>query len=160
VGQVVHLRVEDNMIALGDLSPIDSVRGQLQAQIGSFLQGRARLDRLMKVQNLQVQGQAQGLYAVQAALEDRFQNEITPKLQKISTGTWDTSDVLTLGGFTGLVVKQLNDVGSLEKAAGISGPLGSGLDIDITTIILGGVIVLGLGLMGGGYLSGRSQSGS
>jgi hypothetical protein len=113
----------------------------------------------MNLQDLRIQGQAQGLYAVQTMLEDRFQNEITPKLQKVSTGTWDTSDVLTLGGFTALIVKQLNDVGSLERQAGVSG-MPSGFGIDMTTVILGAVIVLGLGLMGGGYLSGRSQSSS
>jgi hypothetical protein len=136
------------MIALGELNPIDSVRARLQEQIGNFLQGRAKLNRLMSNQSLQIQGQAQGLYAVQTALETRLQNEITPILQKVSSGIYDASDILTLGGFTVNIVQQINRVGSLEKQAGVSG-MSSGFDFDMGTIALGGIIILGLGLMSG-----------
>jgi hypothetical protein len=146
------------MIALGDLNPVDSVRAELQNQIGNFLQGRTRLNRLMGVPNLQVQGQAQGLYAVQTALETRLQDEITPKLQAISTGVWTTSDVISLGGFTAQLVKQINDVGSLERQAGISGAVPSGFGFDLSTIVIGGIVILGLGIMSGVFFSGRSQT--
>ena len=148
------------MIALGALNPIESARAQLQEQIGNFLQGRARLNRLMNVSNLSIQGQAQGLYAVQTALETRLQDEITPKVQKISTGIYDSSDLITLTGFTYSIIRQIRDVGSLERQAGISGPIGSGLGMDMSTIALGGVIVLGLGILSGIFFGGRSQSSS
>jgi hypothetical protein len=143
------------MIALGELSPIDSARARLQEQIGNFLQGRARLDRLMNSPSLVIKGQAQGLYAVQTALENRLQNEITPIIQKVSTGVWDASDIIPITGFTMSIVKQLNDVGNLERAAGISGPVGSGFGFDITTALLGAGIILGLGLMGGVFFGRR-----
>lgn len=136
------------MIALGELNPIDSVRARLQEQIGNFLQGRARLNRLMSDPRLQVQGQAQGLYAVQTVLETRLQNEITPIIQKVSSGIYDSSDILTLGGFTMNIVRQINDVGNLERQAGVSG-MPSGFGFDISTVALGGIIILGLGLMSG-----------
>jgi hypothetical protein len=144
------------MIALGDLNPIDSVRAQLQEQIGNFLQGRARLNRLMNNPSLQIKGQAQGLYAVQISLETRLQNEITPKIQKINSGVWDASDAITLSGFTYLIVKQIGDVGKLEKQAGVSYQP-SGFDFDMSTVALGGIIVLGLGIMSGIFF-GKRQS--
>ena len=145
------------MIALGTLSPIDTARAQLQEQIGNFLQGRARLNRLMNNQSLQIQGQAQGLYAVQTALETRLQNEITPIIQKANAGIYDGSDLFTLGGFTYLLIKQINDVGKLEKQAGISGPVASGFDFDMSTLAIGGIMLIGIGLMSG-VLFGRRQS--
>ena len=148
------------MIALGALNPVESARARLQEQIGNFLQGRARLNRLMNVSNLLIQGQAQGLYAVQTALETRLQDEITPKVQKISTGIYDSSDLIMLTGFTYNIIRQIRDVGSLERQAGISGPIGSGLGMDMSTIALGGVIVLGLGILSGIFFGGRSQSSS
>jgi hypothetical protein len=144
------------MIALGDLSPIDSARAKLQEQIGNFLQGRARLDRLMSNPSLTVQGQARGLYAVQTNLEDRLQNEITPKLQAISSGVWSVSDLLVIGGFTGQIIKQINDVGKLERAAGVSG-MPSGFNFDISTVIPIGVILLALGMMGGMFFGRRKE---
>ena len=137
------------MIALGALNPIDSVRAQLQEQIGNFLQGRARLNRLMNNQSLQIKGQAQGLYAVQTVLETRLQDEITPKIQKINAGVYDASDGLALAWFTRDVMKQMNDVGKLEKQAGISGPVASGFDFDMSTLAIGGIMLIGIGLMSG-----------
>jgi hypothetical protein len=136
------------MVALGELNPIDSVRARLQEQIGNFLQGRAKLNRLMNNPNLQIKGQAQGLYAVQTALETRLQDEITPKIQAISTGVWSASDILTLGGFTAQIMRQINDVGKLERVGGgaSSGIMG---DIDMSTIALGGIILVGVGIMSG-----------
>ena len=142
------------MIGLGDLSPIDTVRAQLQEQIGNFLQGRARLNRLMSNQSLTIQGQAQGLYAVQTDLENRLQNEITPKLQAISSGVWSASDLITIGGFTALIIKQINDVGNLERVAGVSG-MPSGFNFDISTVVPIGVILLALGMMGGVFFGRR-----
>jgi hypothetical protein len=136
------------MLAQGFLSPIETARARLQEQIGNFLQGRARLNRLMSNPSLQIKGQAQGLYAVQTALETRLQNEITPILQKVSSGIYDASDILTLGGFTVNIVRQINDVGNLERQAGVSG-MSSGFDIDMITVAVGGIIVLGLGLLSG-----------
>jgi hypothetical protein len=142
------------MIALGELNPIDSARARLQEQIGNFLQGRARLNRLMNNPSLSIKGQAQGLYVIQTALETRLQNEITPKLQAISTGVWDASDILTLGGFTYNIVKQINDVGNLEKQAG--GSPAPYIDTSMVGILaLGGLAVLGLGLMGGVFFGRR-----
>ena len=136
------------MVALGDLNPIDSVRARLQEQIGNFLQGRARLNRLMSNPSLQIKGQAQGLYAVQSALETRLQDEITPILQKVGSGIYDASDILTLGGFTMNIVQQIGNVGKLERQAGVSG-VPSGFDFDMTTVAIGGVILVGLGIMSG-----------
>lgn len=147
------------MLAQGFLNPIESARARLQEQIGNFLQGRAKLNRLMSNPSLQVKGQAQGLYVVQTALETRLQNEITPKLQAISAGVWTASDILTLGGFTVNIVKQINDVGNLERQAGISGPANSGMfDMNTSTIAIGGIIVLGLGIMSGVLFGRRSQT--
>jgi len=143
------------MLAQGFVSPIDSARAELQNQIGNFLQGRARLSRLMSNKSLTVQGQAQGLYAVQTVLETRLQNEITPKLQAISSGVWTASDLLDIGGFTGLIVKQINDVGKLERAAGVTG-MPSGFDFDMGTVVLGGGILLALGMMSGVFFGRRT----
>ena len=137
------------------LSPIDTVRAKLQEQIGNFLQGRARLNRLKSNPSLAVQSSANGLYAVQIELENKLQNEITPKLQAISSGVWSASDLLAIGGFTGLIVKQINDVGKLEKVAGISGPVASGFGFDMQTVALGGGILLALGMMGGVFFGRR-----
>jgi hypothetical protein len=146
------------MIALGELNPIDSVRARLQEQIGNFLQGRAKLNRLMSNPSLQVKGQAQGLYAVQTALETRLQDEITPKIQAISTGVWSASDILTLGGFTAQILRQINDVNKLERQVGGSVPFGIMGDIDMSTIALGGVILVGVGILSGMLFGGRSTT--
>jgi hypothetical protein len=144
------------MVALGQLSPIDSARARLQEQIANFLAARAKLSRLMNNPSLTIKGQAQGLYVVQTALENRLQNEIAPKLQAISSGVWDASDILTLGGFTFNIVQQINNVGKLERQAGGSG-VSSGFDFDMTTIVMGAGIILGLGLMSGVFF-GRRQT--
>lgn len=136
------------MLGQGFLSPIDTARAQLQEQIGNFLQGRARLTRLMSNKSLTVQGQARGLYAIQTELENRLQNEITPKLQAISTGVWTASDLLVIGGFTGMIVKQINDVGNLERQAGVSG-VASGFGFDLETVLAGGALLVVLGMVGG-----------
>lgn len=144
------------MLAQGFLSPIDTARAKLQEQIGNFLAGRAKLLRLQSNANLSIQGQARGLYAVQLALETRLQNEITPIMQKVSSGTWDMSDIITLTGFTITIIKQIGDVASLERQAGVSGvqPM---FDFDMTTVAIGGVILIGLGIMSGMFF-GRGKS--
>jgi len=145
------------MVALGALNLIESVRARLQEQIGNFLQGRAKLSRLMSNPSLQVQGQAQGLYAVQTALEVRLQDEITPKIQAINMGVWSASDALALGGFTAQIIRQINDVNKLERQGG--GGVSSGMfDMDISTIAIGGIVLVGLGIMSGVLFSGRSTT--
>lgn len=147
------------MLADGFLNPIDTARAELQNQIGYFLQGRARLTRLMSNQNLQIQGEARGLYSVQTTLEDQFQNQITPLLSKIQAGTWDSSDILTLGGFTMQITNQIGSVNSLEQKAGGPGIQGVAFDMDTIGVIgAGALIILGLGLMGGVFFGGRSTS--
>jgi len=136
------------MVGQGFLNPIESVRARLQEQIGNFLQGRAKLNRLMSNPSLQVKGQAQGLYVVQTALETRLQNEITPKIQAISTGVWSVSDMLALGGFTAQIVRQINDVNKLERQVGGGVPSGM-FDMDMTTIAIGGVVLVGVGILSG-----------
>ena len=144
------------MNALGSLNPIESVRARLQEQIGNFLQGRAKLNRLMSNPSLQIKGEAQGLYAVQTALETRLQNEITPKLQAISTGVWSASDILVLGGFTMNIVQQINSVGKLERQAG-GAPVSMFGEMNMTTVAVGGIIILGLGVLSG-VLFGRKTT--
>jgi len=143
------------MLAQGFLSPIDTARAKLQEQIGNFLAGRAKLMRLMSNQSLTIQGQARGLYAVQTALETRLQNEITPLLQKVNAGTWDMSDIITLTGFTITIVKQIGDVAGLERQAGGVAP--SMFDFDMTTVAVGGIILIGLGIMSGVFFGRRGQ---
>jgi uncharacterized protein YneF (UPF0154 family) len=138
------------MEALGALSPIEEVRAKLQEQIGMFLSNRARLNRLMGNPSLQVRGQAQGLYAVQTALETRLQNEITPKLQAVSSGVWDMSDIINLGAFTAQMMKQINDVNNLERQGG-GGQSSSGLDMN--TMAIGVPVLVVVGLIGGFLLA-------
>jgi hypothetical protein len=143
------------MLADGFLSPIDTARAKLQEQIGNFLQGRAKLMSLMNNPQLGIQGQARGLYVVQTALEDRLQNEITPILTKVQAGTWDSSDILTIGGFTMQLMGQIGSVNSLERQAG--GAPTSMFNMDTTTVVGIAGLVLVLGLMGGVFFS-RSQT--
>lgn len=133
------------MEALGALSPIETARAKLQDQIGMFLSGRAKLIRLMENPSLQIQGQARGLYAAQTQLETQLQNEIYPKLQAVSQGAWEISDVLVLGGFTGQMMKQINDVSRLEQQGGGLQPVG----FDYQTMAIGVPALLVLGLLGG-----------
>lgn len=141
------------MLADGFLSPIETARAKLQEQIGFFLSSRAKLIRLMSHEQLGIQGQARGLYAIQTQLETRLQNEITPMLQKVSTGVWNSSDILTIGGFTYQLMRQIGAVNSLERQVG--GAPASMFGMDNTTMItvigVGVVAAFGLGLM----LSGR-----
>lgn len=140
------------MEALGALSPIEEARAKLQEQIGMFLSNRARLNRLMGNSSLQVQGQAQGLYAVQTALETRLQNEITPKIQAVSSGVWNMSDLITLGAFTSQMMKQINDVNKLEAQGGGVQP-SSGLGTGAMAIGIPALIVFGI--LGGFMLARR-----
>jgi len=144
------------MIALGSLNPIESARAQLQEQIGNFLQGRARLNRLMSNPSLQIKGEAQGLYAVQTALETQLQDEITPKIQKVSTGVYDGSDLITFVWFTKNIIQQINNVGKLERQAG-GAPVSMFGEMDMTTVAVGGIIILGLGVLSG-VLFGRKTT--
>lgn len=137
------------MLAQGFLSPIETTRSALQEQIGLFLSGRAKLNRLMGNPQLGIQGQARGLYSVQATLEDRLQNEITPMIKKVSSGVWDSSDILSMTGFTWQIKTQIDAVNSLERQAG-GVPASSMFDMDMIGILAAGtLIVLGMGVIGG-----------
>lgn len=136
------------MIALGTLSPIDTMRAQLQEKIADFLAARARLSRLMKNPSLQVQGQANGLYAVQIELENQLQNVIYPKLTAIQSGVWDFSDITLLGGFTLSMTKQVNDVNGLVAQAGGQASYSTPL-LSTSTMMLGIPLLVVLGLVGG-----------
>lgn len=142
------------MIALGALSPIESARANLQEKIADFLAGRARLSRLMNNPNLQISGQANGLYAVQVQLESQLQNDITPKLQAIQGGAWTFSDIAQLIGFTSSVMSQINSVNRLDAAAGgqSTAPF-----LSMQTMMIGGFALVVMGLMSG-VLLGRKQS--
>lgn len=134
------------MQALGALSPVESARANLQEKIADFLAGRARLSRLMSNSNLQISGQANGLYAVQVQLESQLQNDITPRLQSIQGGVWTFSDIAILIGFTSSVVSQINDVNRLDAQAG-----GQKITpfLSMQTMTIGGIVLLALGMMGG-----------
>lgn len=134
------------MMALGSLNPIDDARAQVQAQIGGFLAARARLERLMTNPSLQISGQAQGLYQVQIALENRLQTEITPLMTAIQAGTWSTSDIITLGGFTYSIVDQINKVNNLERAAGGASQITL---FDLSTLAIAVPVILIVGVLGG-----------
>lgn len=136
------------MVADSPLSPIETARAKLQDQIGLFLSGRQKLIRLMSNPSLQVQGQARGLYAVQTQLETQLQNEMYPKLASIQAGTWSISDVITLGGFTTMLMKQINDVNSLERAGG-----GPSTGMDLSTMAIGVPALIVVGLLGGYMLA-------
>ena len=142
------------MMALGALSPIESARANLQERIADFLAGRARLSRLMSNPNLQISGQANGLYAVQVQLESQLQNDITPKLQALQGGSWTFSDIAQLIGFTSSVVSQINSVNRLDSQAGgqSTAPF-----LSMQTMAIGGFILVTLGIMSG-VLLGRKQS--
>lgn len=142
------------MIALGALNPIEEARAKLQDQIGLFLSGRAKLMRLMNHPSLQIQGQAQGLYAIQTALETRLQNEIMPKIQAVSSGTWDMSDIITIGGFTTSLMRQISEVNNLERAGG-GAAVSTGLDMQ--TVAIGAVVLVAVSMLGG-MLFGRRQT--
>lgn len=145
------------MVADGLLNPIDTARASLQNQIGNFLQGRAKLMNLMNSMNPQIKSQAQGLYAVQVVLETRLQDEITPKIQAVSTGAWSTADLAMLAGFTVQIVRQINDVGSLERQAG--GNVMPGIfDMDMSTIAIGGILLVGVGILSGMFFGKRQTS--
>lgn len=139
------------MEALGALNPIEEARAKLQEKIADFLAARARLSRLMSSPNLQVKGQAQGLYAVQTQLESKLQNEMYPKLQSVQTGAWSISDVISLGAFTGQIITQLNNVHKLEQQAGVV-PVSSGVEFSTMAIGIPALVVLGLL---GGYMLAR-----
>ena len=145
-----------NMQALGALSPIEKARGDVQEKIADFLAARARLGRLMKNSTLEIQGQANSLYAVQTLLETQLQNEIYPKLQVIQSGTWTFSDIALLGGYTYSIMNQIDAVNRLDARAGgvaVSTPLLS------TPIMIGLGLFLfagGMGLMSSGWFSSKS----
>ena len=141
------------MEALGSLSPIESARASLQEKIADFLAARARLARLMSNKDLQISGQANGLYAIQVQLEFQLQNDITPKLQAIQGGAWTFSDIATLLSFTSSVMNQINNVNKLDAQAGgqSTAPF-----LSMETMEIGGLILISLGLMSG-VLLGRKQ---
>lgn len=144
------------MLADGFLSPIDTVRAKLQEQIGYFLSSRAILMRLMDNSSLSIQSQARGYYTIQTQLETKLQNEITPKLTAISNGVWDSSDILTLAGFTYQLMNQISGVNGLQRQAG-GNPVGFFESMDMSTVALGGIILLGLGITSGIFFGRRQQ---
>ena len=144
------------MVADGFLSPVDTARAKLQEQIGLFLSGRAKLMRLMENQSLSIQSQARGYYTVQTQLETRLQNEITPMLTKISNGVWDSSDLLTMAGFTYQLMNQISGVNSLERQAG-GVPVSGMFDVDTSTLLIGAIVVGAVGIMSGVFFGRRQQ---
>lgn len=130
------------MIALGELSPIETAQAALQEKIGDFLSARARLIRLMNNPSLTVQGKARGLYAIQLQLEDQLYKEILPKVQGIKEGVWSLSDVAILGMFTSNIVRQINDTNNLGRQGGdlpvqpLFGSIGN------RELMIGGMIVV------------------
>ena len=146
------------MVGQGFLSPIETVRAKLQEQIGLFLSGRAKLTRLMSNPGLTIQGQARGLYAVQLQLETQLQNEMMPKIQAVSAGSWDMSDVIKLGGFTNLLMNQIRDVQRLEAEAGVGAPLSFFDSMDLSTIAIGSIVLMGLGIVSGVFFGRGNQT--
>ena len=134
------------MEALGALSPIESARANLQEKIADFLAGRARLSRLMSNPNLQISGQANGLYAVQVQLESQLQNDITPKLQALQGGSWTFSDIAQLISFTSSVVSQINSVNRLDAQVGGQSTTPF---LNMQTMMIGGFALVVMGLMSG-----------
>lgn len=141
------------MEALGLLSPMDVARASVQDKIGLFLSGRAKLARLMKNSSLQVQGEANGLYAVQQVLETKLQDEIMPKIQLLSTGVWSSSDLIVLSMFAKDMLDQTNSVNKLErKVGGVETYTDS---LDMTTIAMGAGALLLVGIMSGVFFGRR-----
>lgn len=142
------------MLADGLLSPVDTARAKLQEQIGYFLSSRAILMRLMDNPSISIQSQARGYYTVQTQLETKLQNEITPKLNAISSGVWDSSDLLMLAGFGYQLMNQIDGVNSLQRQAG--GVVPSMFDFDMSTLLLGAIVIGAVGISSG-ILFGRRQ---
>lgn len=142
------------MLADGFLSPVDTARAKLQEQIGYFLSSRAILMRLMDNPSISIQSQARGYYTVQTQLETKLQNEITPKLNAISSGVWDSSDLLMLAGFGYQLMNQIDGVNSLQRQAG--GVVPSMFDFDMSTLLLGAIVIGAVGISSG-ILFGRRQ---
>lgn len=141
------------MFGLGALSPIETMRATVQEKIADFLAARARLIRLMKNPSLQIQSQANGLYAVQVELERQLQSDIYPKLTAIQSGVWDFSDLALLGGFSLAMVNQIKNVNSLDAQGG-GRVVESDSFFNWQTIAIGGVALVVLGV-GSGYLFSR-----
>lgn len=106
------------MLAQGFLNPVEEAHARLQEQVAKFLAGRSKLLRLQNHKSVQIQSDARGLYAVQVQLENDLQNRIMPMIDRMKSGSWALSDVLTVGNFTQMVIRHISDVDNLERRAG------------------------------------------
>jgi hypothetical protein len=87
------------------------------------------------------------LYAVQEVLETKLQDEIMPKIQKLSLGVWVSSDLIELSMFGKDMLDQTNSVNRLErKAGGVETYTDS---LDMTTIAMGAGVLLLVGITSG-----------
>lgn len=134
------------MLAQGFLNPVEEAHAKLQEQVAKFLASRSKLLRLQKHASAQIQSDARGLYAVQVQLESDLQNRIMPMIDRMKSGSWALSDVLTIGNFTQMVIKQISDVDNLERKAG-----GLPSDTGISALTIAGIGVPAL-LVGGAVL--------
>jgi len=105
------------MEAVGPLSPLDVVKGEIQERIGQFLGLRNALIKLMRHGDLQIRTQAESLFGLQKALESDL-SPVLEQIKQLQSGAWSYGDITDITTYSMRLLRQIKDVQRLERNAG------------------------------------------
>jgi len=94
----------------GMLGEIEDIEARIQARIGEFLGGKAKLLEMQRSSILTIQSKATRLLGSQIELEDALSNTITPMIDRAKQGSYSVSDILQGGAFYYQMDSQISDV--------------------------------------------------
>jgi len=94
----------------GMLGEIEDIEARIQARIGEFLGGKAKLLEMQRSSILTIQSEATRLLGSQIELEDALSNTITPMIDRAKQGSYSVSDILQGGAFYYQMDSQISDV--------------------------------------------------
>ena len=97
----------------GMLGEIEDIEARIQARIGEFLGGKAKLLEMQRSSILTIQSKATELLGSQIQLEDALSNTITPMIERAKAGSYSVSDILQGGAFYYQMDSQISDVGDI-----------------------------------------------
>ena len=111
----------------GMLGEIEDIEARIQARIGEFLSGKAKLLQMQRSPILTIQSKATELLGSQIQLEDALSDDITPMIERAKVGSYSVSDILRGGAFYYQMDSQISDVNDLWGQYKGLAPQGAGI---------------------------------
>lgn len=137
------------MVALGDLSPLDSIEADLQSYVGKFLQQKAVLQNIYQKGILEFKDRASSLLTIQGDLENKLKANLIIIESLKTSGAWSFGDLTSLGVFAYNLKSHLDEVEKLQNDFNNF----SKLNVSTSDSFLGGLKNIPWWVWGGGILA-------